>query len=133
MKKTIFSFLLFAMVIAPAMMFALPVAAQDDVLGGSSVSEDPFGKDYAEGIGLQANRTPQEIAASVIQVIMTFLGIVAVVVILLGGFKWMTAAGSEDKVDEAKKLIRAGIIGLVIIIAAWAIASWVIDQMSAII
>ncbi len=132
MKKLIFSFLLFCMVLAPAIMLALPVAAQDDIIGGSSVSEDPFGKDYAESIGLQANKTPQEIAASIIQVIMTFLGIIAVVVILLGGFKWMTAAGNEDKVDEAKKLIRAGIIGLIIIIAAWAIASWVIDQMTAI-
>jgi hypothetical protein len=48
---------------------------------------------------------------------------------LLGGFKWMTAGGNEDKVGEAKKLITAGIIGLVIILAAFAIATFVLSQL----
>lgn len=67
--------------------------------------------------------------ASIINVLMGLLGIIAVVIILLGGFKWMTAGGSEDKVGEAKKLIMQGIIGLVIILAAWAIAKFVIDSL----
>jgi hypothetical protein len=54
---------------------------------------------------------------------------VAVVIILLGGFKWMTAGGNEDKVGEAKKLITAGIIGLVIIVASFAIASFVLNSL----
>jgi hypothetical protein len=58
-----------------------------------------------------------------------FLGIVAVVIILIGGFKWMTAGGNEDKTAEARKLITAGIIGLVIILSAFAIAKFVLDQL----
>jgi len=65
----------------------------------------------------------------VINVIMGFLGIVAVIIILIGGFKWMTASGSEDKVTEARKLIVAGIIGLVIILAAFAITKFVLNQL----
>lgn len=67
--------------------------------------------------------------ASIINVLMSLLGILAVVIILLGGFKWMTAMGDEDKVGEAKKLISQGIIGLVIILSAWAIARFVIDSL----
>jgi len=74
-------------------------------------------------------RDPRDIAASVIRVILGFLGIVAVIIILLGGFKWMTAGGNEDKVGEAKKLITAGIIGLVIILAAFAIATFVLNSL----
>lgn len=67
---------------------------------------------------------------AVLNVLLGFLGIIAVIIILLGGFKWMTAMGEEEKVGEAKKLISAGIIGLVIILAAYAIATYVITTIS---
>ena len=67
--------------------------------------------------------------ASIINVLMGLLGIIAVVIILLGGFKWMTSSGNEEKVGEAKQLIMQGIIGLVIILSAWAIARFVIDSL----
>ena len=51
------------------------------------------------------------------------------IIILLGGFKWMTAGGNEDKVGEAKKLIIAGVIGLIIILASWGIATFVINAL----
>ncbi len=75
------------------------------------------------------SRDPRRIIASIINTAMMFLGIIAVVIILLGGFKWMTAAGNEEKVEEAKKLMGAGVIGLVIILASWGIASFVLNQL----
>jgi type IV secretory pathway VirB2 component (pilin) len=64
----------------------------------------------------------------IINVILGFLGIIAIIIIVLGGFKWMTCGGSEDKTKEARELIIAGIIGLVIVLAAYAIVNFVIDQ-----
>ncbi len=61
----------------------------------------------------------------IIQYILAILGLIAVVMILLGGFRWMTAAGNEEKVASAKKILSAAIIGLVIIILAWAIVFFV--------
>ena len=75
------------------------------------------------------NEDPRTVATRVINVAMAFLGIIAVVIILLGGFKWMTAGGSEDKVGEAKKLIGQGVIGLLIVLMSWAIAQFVINQL----
>ncbi|MEI7620710.1 MAG: hypothetical protein WCJ57_04050 [Candidatus Falkowbacteria bacterium] len=72
---------------------------------------------------------PRKIVARIINTAMMFLGIIAVVIILLGGFKWMTAAGNEDKVGEAKQLMGSGVIGLVIILASWGIASFVLNQL----
>ncbi|PJA10524.1 hypothetical protein COX68_00265 [Candidatus Falkowbacteria bacterium CG_4_10_14_0_2_um_filter_41_15] len=74
-------------------------------------------------------KDPREIVARIINTAMMFLGIIAVVIILLGGFKWMTAAGNEEKVSEAQKLMGAGVIGLVIILASWGIASFVLNQL----
>jgi len=66
--------------------------------------------------------------ANIINVAMGLLGIVAVLIILLGGFKWMTAMGNEDNIKKAKQLIVAGIIGLIIILSAYAIATFAVGS-----
>jgi hypothetical protein len=71
----------------------------------------------------------RETAARIINVALGFLGIIAVVIVLLGGFKYMVAGGNEEKTSEAKKLIVSGIIGLAIILSAWAITSFVISRL----
>ena len=84
-----------------------------------------LGLNYATAIGL-GTQDVRTTVSNVIKAFMGLLGIVAVVIILLGGFKWMTAGGNEEKVSEAKKLIISGIIGLVIILSAYAIAQFVV-------
>lgn len=88
-----------------------------------------FGLNEAEGWGL-GNVSLQDMIKGVVQIILGFLGIIAVLIILWGGFIWMTAAGDPDKVDKAKKMIYSGIIGLVIIFAAYAIASFVVNSLA---
>ncbi len=70
---------------------------------------------------------PKIAIINLIRILMGFLGIIAVAIILLGGFKWMTAQGADDKVKAAKKLITAGLTGLVIVLAAFLIANFVIS------
>ncbi len=67
--------------------------------------------------------------ARIIRVAMGLLGIIAVVIILIGGFTWMTAGGNDEKVGEAKKWIFSGVIGLAIVLSAYAIATFVINQL----
>lgn len=102
---------------------ALPVFAQG--LGGT-INQ---GLSYATiiGWGTQDLRTTIML---IINILMGFLGIIAVIIILYGGFKWMTAGGNEEQVGEAKKMIIAGIVGLAVIFAAYAIASFVIQQLA---
>ncbi len=87
-----------------------------------------LGLEYGEKIGLGSN-DPREMAAQIIRVVLGFLGIIAVIIILIGGFRWMTAGGNEEKVTGARKLIVAGIIGLAIILAAWGISNFVINAL----
>lgn len=58
---------------------------------------------------------------NIIQWILGLLGLVAVIMIIIGGFRWMTAGGNEEKVETAKKILTAAIIGLIIVLLAWAI------------
>jgi len=128
MRKKLFKNLvclaMFFLIILPALtVAALPVQAQTpaDPWGG-------FETEIGDEIGL-GEEDPRVIVSRVINIALGFLGIIAVVIIILGGFKWMTAGGNEDKTAEAKKLITAGIIGLVIILAAWGIAKFVVNQL----
>ena len=113
-----------ALTSAAASLAALPALAQRGDLG-VAVNE---GLNYGTivGWGTQDLKT---VIFLVINVIMGFLGIIAVVIILAGGFKWMTAGGNEEKVAEAKKLIVAGVVGLAIVIGAWTIAAFVVQNL----
>ena len=73
-----------------------------------------------------STKSPLDTATSLINTAMMFLGIIAVCIILLGGFKWMTAMGSEEKIGEAQKLMVAGVVGIIIILSAWGIANYVL-------
>ena len=86
------------------------------------------GIEYGTYTGL-GTKDIREGIMSVINVLLGFLGILAIVIILWGGFRWLTSGGNEEKVGEAKKIITAGIIGLVIIFTAYAIASFVVTQL----
>jgi len=90
---------------------------------------DPFGVSFGTSAGLGSNDV-RDTVGSIIRVALSLLGIVALVIILTGGFKWMTAGGSEDKVAEARKLIFSGIIGMAIILSAFAISRFVLGQLS---
>lgn len=67
------------------------------------------------------------ITANIIKVFLALLGIIFVVLLVLAGYKWMTAMGNEDKVSEAKGQITTAIIGLLIILAAYAITKFVTE------
>lgn len=94
--------------------------------GSNAVGWGGQANNYQANTGL-GNNDPRSIAANIINIILGFLGILAVVLILFGGFKWMTAAGNEDKVAEAKKLLVAGVVGMIIILSAYALAAFVLD------
>ncbi|MBN1326021.1 hypothetical protein JW977_03535 [Candidatus Falkowbacteria bacterium] len=85
------------------------------------------GLSYVTSTGLPTGDIRTTIA-TIINVAMGLLGVVAVVIILVGGFKWMTAMGNEENVKTAKKLIFQGVIGLVIILSAYAIANFVLTN-----
>ncbi|MCK4539814.1 hypothetical protein KAU09_01525 [Candidatus Parcubacteria bacterium] len=89
-----------------------------------------LGMTYAENLDLPEAEDDdvRDMAVTIIKYLITFLGIIAVAIILYGGFVWMTAAGNEDRVTKAKNIIIAGVIGLVIVIASYAIVNFVIEM-----
>ena len=65
--------------------------------------------------------------SNIISVVLYAIGIVAVVMMILGGFQYITSSGDAAKVTKAKNTILYGIVGLVIAILAYAIVQFVIN------
>ncbi|MCX6741326.1 MAG: hypothetical protein NTY61_02935 [Candidatus Parcubacteria bacterium] len=68
------------------------------------------------------------IIGSIISIVIQFLGIIAVIIVLIGGFIWMTSGGDSEKIKKARDLMTNGIIGLVIIILAYAIVTFILKR-----
>ncbi len=62
-----------------------------------------------------------------INVVMGFLGMLAVLTILFGGFKWMTGGKNKENTEKATKLLINGVIGLIIIFSAWTLAWFIVN------
>lgn len=97
--------------------------------GECNLVNDPFCLEPIETETKLGTSSLQVTITRIINVALSLLGIVAVVIILIGGFKWMLAGGNEEKSTEARKLIFAGIIGLAIILSAFAIARFVLQSL----
>ena len=67
--------------------------------------------------------------ASIIRVVLGVLGIVTVILIIYAGFMYMSAKGDPAKVDKAKKIITQTVIGLIIIMSSYSIASFIIGKL----
>ncbi|MBU1895941.1 IPT/TIG domain-containing protein [Patescibacteria group bacterium] len=70
------------------------------------------------------------IIARIIRAALGLLGVVAIGIVLYGGFMYMTSGGVEDKVATAKKILINGTIGLAIILSSFAIAQFVLSSLS---
>lgn len=72
---------------------------------------------------------PRIIVAKLINTGLTVLGVIVVLIVIYGGFVWMTAQGNPEQVDKAKKILINATIGLFIILASWGITSFVIRSL----
>ena len=68
------------------------------------------------------------IVANLVNVFLGLLGTIFVVLMVAGGIIWMTAAGNPEKVKKAINLMAAGAIGLLIVLAAFAITLFITSR-----
>ncbi|MCK5212211.1 hypothetical protein KAJ89_05920 [Candidatus Parcubacteria bacterium] len=61
----------------------------------------------------------------IVGAVLAFIGVLFLGLMVYGGFTWMTARGNDQNVEKAKDLIQAAVIGLVIILAAYAITDYI--------
>ena len=68
-------------------------------------------------------------AEIIIEAFLSLLGVIFIILMIIAGYDWMSAAGDERKVDKAKDTILRAIIGLIIIVSTYAITYFVFNHM----
>ena len=81
-------------------------------------------KDQA-GFAAVDKNSARDITAGIIKTILGFLGIIFLILIISGGYQWMTSAGNEETIGKAKKRIINATIGVVIVILSYAISYFI--------
>ena len=71
-----------------------------------------------------------EIIHTIINTVIFVVGMLAVIMIILGGVNYATSQGDPNKVNKAKSTIMYGIIGLVICLLAFAIVNFVLQALA---
>ena len=66
---------------------------------------------------------------TIIDTLLFLLGAICVIVIIVGGFRYVTSNGNSESVKSAKNIILYAVIGLVVALAAYAIVGFVIDAL----
>ena len=69
------------------------------------------------------------IIGKVIRVLLSFVGVILVMIIIYAGFLWMTAGGNEEQVKKAKAWLTNAVVGLVIALSAYAISAFVVGNL----
>ncbi len=80
--------------------------------------------------GTAEPKQPVQIIGEIIKVGLNVIGLIFLVLMIYGGFLWMTAGGEEQTLTKAKNTIEAAVIGLVIVFAAYGITYFVVYQLT---
>jgi len=122
MRKNIITLLLVAALFLPTLALAAVGDAPDPTGALGDVGT-------AAGIntGVDSETQLYNTVGLIINIGLGLLGIIFLVIALYAGFTWMTAGGDSDKVTKARQWLTNSILGLIIILSAYAISSYVIS------
>ena len=124
-----YKFIFFSLIFACSFLIAAPA--------GLAVNPPPTGKDQAlEGLnttaktGYQVGQTTLDknsylptIIGRVIGAGLAFLGVVFFAIILYAGLGWILSMGNEEKINNAKDMMIAATLGLIVVLGAYAITN----------
>lgn len=93
---------------------------------GSGDGNIGLGKDCSDPTGQEESIA--NIIRTVINIFSAIVGSVSVIMIILGGFKYITSGGDSNNVSGAKNTIMYAIVGLVIVAFAQIIVQFVLER-----
>ena len=125
LRASLFALFLFLLISTPL----IAIVAEDDIKSAAESNIFWF-DETAKKAGLigETGQAPNiyQIIGFVVSIILGFVGVVFLVLIIAGGFIWMTAGGNEEKVAQGRKLLTESSISFAIVLAAFLLVNFVI-------
>ncbi len=79
---------------------------------------DILGWVSAPPVGVGTSLSLIQIASNVLNFLLSVVGVVALIMLVVGAFMYLTSAGDEDRIDTGKSIVKYSIIGIMIALAA---------------
>lgn len=121
------------LVVGAALIFLVPdqtLAATTSPTNVSATQTISTGLDNtAKNTGYSTDLTLPEFIGNMIRTLLTATGIIFLIITVYAGILYMTAQGDESKVKKGKSMLTSAIIGLIIVVGAYAIADYVIKAL----
>lgn len=119
------------LLVGACLLFSFPdfVSAQE-ITGPDELDFSIGGEDTFTQTTELANTDIRIILGRIVQIFLSILGIIAVGLFLYAGFLWMTSGGDESKVTSAKKTMINAVIGIAIILSAFAIVQFILNALA---
>jgi len=129
MNKTILQSILLIFIIS---LFVFLPATQMVIAGTPNLLDAwDMSDEAAKSAGYDPNQNNiNSIIAIIIRSLLSLLGVIFLGLLIYGGYLWMTDRGNEEQVKRARGLISAAIIGLIIVLSAYAISIFVLDNLA---
>lgn len=77
------------------------------------------------GYSSATDKTLAETVGVVIKAALSMVGAIFLILMVYAGYLWMTARGEEEQVKKAQKIISTSIIGLVIVVSAYGVTTFI--------
>jgi hypothetical protein len=123
--KLLPKFLLLIFLLGNVFLFTKPALA--DKYGISDTANQTNGL-LPTSIG--GAQTVPQLIGTIIQIILSFLAIIFFLLIFYAGLIWMTARGNAENVTKAKGIMEGAVIGLVIVMASYAISRFIFQSIT---
>ena len=94
------------------------VSAQE--LKGLKSSLGPL-QQVAGDAGVADKANLADVVGTIINVALSLVGIIFLLLMVYGGYLWLASRGEESEIEKSKEIIKSSIIGLVIVMSAYAI------------
>ncbi len=88
----------------------------------------PVFKQKTEGSSLRAGLLLY--IARIVAAVLGVTGIIALLIVVYAGFLYLTAAGSDETIRKAKRMLFAGVLGLIVIFGAYTLSRFVIGKLA---
>lgn len=116
---------------AAVALAALPVAARAQASPTAKGLFDSIkSKISVSGILAGTSEDPQRVIGGLITGLIGLLGVIFFILILYGGYLWMTARGNEPQIEKAKAIIKSSTVGLAVVLGAYLITFIVVQLLT---
>lgn len=105
------------------LFFSSPAVANNTLLNQQTLLQEVGGQAYSTNKPQDARRTILEL----INTILSFLALIAVILLIVSGVQYMTSGGNKEKTSKSLGNIKNLAIGLVIILTSWGIVYYLLN------